>query len=144
MKKPDIELDKTTKAYLIQILTDYPQMKKSLETDIRNLMPSSTPNYESAPVMSGGESRPTEGLAIRMISDQTLALREWKIQSVECLLTKIDEIDRQIIALCFWNTPQCSMEKAGEIINMTAQGVKYRIDNMAILLAYYYGEGKTT
>lgn len=142
MKRQKIEkLDATTRAYLKQMLADYPQIKKSLERDKRAILPSSTPNYNATPVSSGGESRPTEGLTLRMLSEESFIIREWKINAVENTLEKISELDRKIINLCFWSNPQLTFERAGDVLGYSVTNIKYHVDCIINLLAYYYGEG---
>lgn len=142
MKRQKIEkLDATTRAYLKQMLADYPQIKKSLERDKRAILPSSTPNYNATPVSSGGESRPTEGLTLRMLSEESFIIREWKISAVENTLNKITDLDKDIIRLCLWQNPQLTYERAGEVLGYSAANIKYHVDCIINLLAYYYGEG---
>lgn len=143
MKNPYIEKpDKITRAYLFQLLSDYPAMKKWMKDNTAALMPSAVPNYNSSQVKTGGESRPTESTAIKIISDRTLCMWEWKIRAVESTLEKVSETDKKIIALCFWGNPQISYADAGEIISMSPQGVKYRVDSIISLLAFYCGENR--
>ena len=142
MKRTKIEpLDPTTRAYLKQMLADYPNIKSGLEADRRAIMPSSTPNYNATPVSSGGESRPVEGLTMRMMSEESFVIREWKINAIESMLAKIGSIDKKIIELCFWTNPRCSYEKAGQKLGYSPVTILYHINNIIDLLAYYYGEG---
>lgn len=143
MKNPYIvKPDKITRAYLFQLLSDYPAMKNWVKENTAALMPSTVPNYNSSPVGGEEESRPTESTAIKIISDRTLCMWEWKIKAVESTLEKVSETDKKIIALCFWGNPQISYAAAGEIISMTAQGVKYRVDSIISMLAFYCGENR--
>lgn len=143
MRRPTNEKPgKVERAYLFQLLSDYPSIKKWMRENREAMMPSSTPNYGSSNVMSGGESRPTESLAIKIISDRTLAMWEWKIQAVDNTISKLDDIDRRIVELVFWDSPQKTYAQAGEIISMSPQGIKYRVDNIIALLAFYFGENR--
>lgn len=143
MKRPKIEkLDKTTREYLKQILIRYPKTKQSLAADRQALMPSSTPNYESTPVSAGGENRPTEGLAIRIMSEESFIIREWEINAVDNTLSVLDNHDKKIIQLYFWDVPSKSLKDVGEVLHMTAIGVKYHVDYIIDLLAFYYGVGQ--
>lgn len=143
MRRPTNEKpDKIARAYLFQLLADYPSLKKWMRENRAAMMPSSIPNYESSPVMTEEESRPTESLAMKIISDRTLAMWEWKIQAIDNTISKLDDIDRRIVELVFWYSPQKTYAEAGEIICMTPQGIKYRVDNIIALLAYYFGESR--
>lgn len=142
MRRPTEKPDKIERAYLFQLLSDYPLLKKWMRDNRAAMMPSSVPNYDSSPVMAGEESRPTESLAIKIISDRTLAMWEWKVQAVDNTISKLDDIDLQIVKLVFWDSPQKTYAEAGEIISMTPQGIKYRVDNIIALLAFYFGESR--
>ena len=142
MKRPKIEkLDRTTREYLKQMLARYPKTKQSLAADRQSLMPSSTPNYEATPVSSGGENRPTEGLAIRIMSEESFIIREWEINAVESTLAVLDKTDIKIISMYFWQNPPETFESAAELLHMTSVGVKYHVDYIIDLLAFYYGVG---
>ena len=140
MKRPKIDkISKQTKEYLKQVLRDYPQTKKSLEHDKSALIPSAVPNYESTPVSTSGESRPTEGLAIRMLSEQSFIIREWEIHAVECTLERLDSTDQKIVDCYFWH--DMTTEATAQRINLSEPSVKYHINYIIDLLAYYYGKG---
>lgn len=140
MKRPKIQkITKATREYLKQVLRDYPQTKKSLEKDKANMIPSAVPNYESTPVNTSGESRPTEGLAIRMLSESSFIIREWEVNAVENTLMKLDELDKRIVDLYFWQNK--STEAISQTINLSDPSIKYHITYIIDLLAYYYGVG---
>lgn len=142
MKRTKIEpITSATRAYLKQMLADYPKIKASLEADKKAMLPSQTPNYNSTPVQTGGESRPVEGLVIRMASEESFIIREWKINAIENTLDKLGSLDKKIIELCFWSNPPYTLQKAGTKLGYSAVNINYHINNIIDLLAYYYGEG---
>lgn len=143
MKRPKTEkISRTTRKYLKQVLRDYPRTKKSLERDKSAMIPSAVPNYESTPVNTSGESRPTEGLAIRLMSEESFIIREWEIHAVENTLARLDETDLKIVELYFWQ--DVSTQAIAFRVNLSEPSIKYHINYIIDLLAYYYGKSTPT
>lgn len=83
-------------------LTDYPSNRKALAEYRQTLIPSAVPQYGGTRGSSGGESRPAEGLAVRIASDSYLAHLERSVTAIDRVLSRLDATDKQLIRLTYW------------------------------------------
>lgn len=88
--------------FVILQLVDYPTSRRQLAEYKEGLLPSPVPRYGSAGGTHGGESRPTEQLAVRIASDSYLAHLERAVTAIERVLVRLDDTDRKLIRVAYW------------------------------------------
>lgn len=126
------QLSGKLKGFIEWQLEHYHENRRQLEQYKRDIIPSPTPNYSAEPHGSGGESRPTELLTLRMTTDLYIIETTRCVEAIDRVINRLDAVDYKLIDLVFWKN-QCTVEGAGLTVGYSPR-TSYRHVN-AILTA---------
>lgn len=102
MGKYEASLEKRLKEFIEWELEHYPENKRQLEEYKRDMIPSATPAYSLAAGGHNGESRPTENIGLKILSDQYVIHTARTVEAIERVLNKISREDYKLIDLVYW------------------------------------------
>lgn len=125
------QLSGKLKGFIEWQLEHYHENRRQLEQYKRDMIPSPTPNYSAEPHGSGGESRPTELLTLRMTTDLYIVETTRCVEAIERVLNKLSKEDMKLIDLVYWRG-QCTVEGAGLVVGYSRK-TAYRHINAAFI-----------
>lgn len=102
MGKYEASLEKRLKEFIEWELEHYPENKRQLEEYKRDMIPSATPAYSLAAGGHSGESRPTENISLKILSDQYVMHTARTVEAIERVLSRINKEDYKLINLVYW------------------------------------------
>lgn len=103
------------------------------------LMPSSTPAYSATGGGGAGESRPTEGLAIKIVSDAWVVDTERTRRIIRSILDALDKTDRSLIQLVYINREKLTKEGAALKCHISKSSAYERINAVLYAIAFELG-----
>lgn len=105
------------KGYIEWRLEHYHEDKRQLNEARQELMPSNTPNY-SSDGGGGGNGRPSEALAMKLVSDRYINETQRNIDAIDHVLDRLEPIDRKLVDLVYWKGTH-TKEGAALALNMS-------------------------
>ena len=120
-------------------LTHYWENTKQLEQYKMDMIPSPTPSYS----LTGGgggnsESRPSEQLVLRMVTDRYIVETTRIVESIKSVLEHTSDDDLRLIDLVYWKQTY-SIEGAGMILNMSKSTAYRRVNDILTAIAVELG-----
>jgi len=116
----------------------YPEDRKQLEEMKNDMIPSAIPKYGPQQVGFDAEQRPTEDVAMRIVSDPYISWLSWKVNAIGPVIDRLNDTDREIIRLMYWSnglTPEGIALK----LNLGRTTVYERKNNILVELARRLG-----
>lgn len=130
MGKYEASLDKRLKEFIEWELEHYPESKRQLEEYKRDMIPSATPAYSLSAGGHSGESRPTENISLKILSDQYVIHTAQCIEAIERVLHKLNADDKKLIDLVYWKGSHSISGAA--LASHTSKSAAYRRINAII------------
>lgn len=130
MGKYEASLDKRLKEFIEWELEHYPESKRQLEEYKRDMIPSATPAYSLSAGGHSGESRPTEGISFKILSDQYIIHTAQSIEAIERVLSRLSAEDKKLVDLVYWKGGHSISGAA--LASHTSKSVAYRRINAII------------
>lgn len=130
MGKYEASLDKRLKEFIEWELEHYPESKRQLEEYKRDMIPSATPAYSLSAGGHSGESRPTENISLKILSDQYVIHTARCIEAIERVLHKLNADDKKLIDLVYWKGSHSISGAA--LASHTSKSAAYRRINAII------------
>lgn len=138
-KKVYYALDRQVKEWIEWQLRHYHDSQLQLAEYRQELMPSSTPAYgQNTGGGSGGESRPTEVIALRLTTAPHIKYLEETVTAIAKVLDKLDELDRGLICLHYFRGT-LTVEGAAMRLNIGKSTAYERINRVLYALALEFG-----
>ena len=120
-------------------LEHYKEMKEELEQYKHNMIPSPTPSYSlTGGGGIGGESRPNENIALKMVTDVYIRETERTVKAIERVMLLIPEDDKRLIDLVYWKQTY-TVEGASMILNMSKSTAYYHLNIILTKIAAELG-----
>ena len=119
-------------------LRDYPEDKKQLEELKADMIPSAIPKYGPQTGGFNPEQRPTEDTVIRIASAPYIAMLTWKVEAIGSVVDKLNNTDKEIIRLMYWNRGLTS-EGIAQKLHLGRTTVYERLNNILVELARKLG-----
>lgn len=138
MDKYEASLEKRLKEFIEWELEHYPENKRQLEEYKRDMIPSATPAYSLAAGGHSGESRPTENIGLKIISDQYVIHTARTVEAIERVLNKISREDYKLIDLVYWKGSH-SISGAALSCHMSKSAAYRRLNIITTALAKEMG-----
>lgn len=127
------------KSWIEWQLTHYQEQRRQLAEYADEIMPSPVAAYGlNAGGGSGGESRPTEQVAIRLTTAPHIRYLENSVEPITRVLEKLDNTDRGLISLHYFRGTH-SIEGAGMAMHIGKTGAYGRINKILYALAVEFG-----
>lgn len=138
MGKYEASLEKRLKEFIEWELEHYPENKRQLEEYKRDMIPSATPAYSLAAGGHSGESRPTENIGLKILSDQYVIHTARTVEAIERVLNKISREDYKLIDLVYWKGSH-SISGAALSCHMSKSAAYRRLNIITTALAKEMG-----
>ena len=137
MSRRKYALHPRIRGYVEWQLEHYHEDKRQLAEYKAAMMPSVTPNYSLAPGGSG-ISNPTEQAAIRLTTSTYILSLERGISAVDRVLSQLDDNDKALINLIYWQRSYTVVGAAAKIGWSSAQAYR-RLNKILCLVALEEG-----
>lgn len=106
------------KSYIEWRLEHYHEDRRQLAEARLELMPSNTPKYSSDISGAGGNGRPSEVVAMKIVDDRYINETQRNIDAIEHVLDRLEPIDRSLVDLVYWKGTH-TKEGAALALNMS-------------------------
>ena len=127
------------KRFIEYKLSHLTETERYLQDYKKALMPSSTPAYSATGGGGAGESRPTEGLAIKMANDAYIVETEKTLQIIQGILSALNKTDRSLIQLVYINREKMTKEGAALKCHISKSSAYERINAVLYAIAFELG-----
>ena len=128
------------KEYVEWKLRAYHEDKRILKEYTEDTIPSPTPNYSATGGgRSSGESRPTENIMLKLISDQCMMRKAQTVQAIEAALGKASAEDLRLINLVYWQNSH-TITGAALVLHIAPATAYRRINSVLCAIAFELGE----
>ena len=114
------------------------EIEKDLAMYKREMIPSAVPSYSGMPGGGGGESRPSENVAVRMTTDAFANEAEKTVRAYHRVLDSLDPVDKKLIDMCYWKRSH-NKEGAAVILHISKTNAYDRINGILFALAQEMG-----
>lgn len=116
MAKYESTLAPALRQWVEMLIEYYPENKRRLQLLKNSMIPSAIPKY--GPQAGGGDSeaRPTEEVAVKIVSDRYLLNLEMTVGAISSVYDQLGELDRELLRLRFWDG------------NLTPDGIALRLN----------------
>lgn len=139
MKKAKASLTPALRSFVEWQLEHYHEARRQLKEYERDMMPSNTPNYSLSSSSHSAQSRPTENVSFKLLSDQYIQQSIRTSNAIERVLNKLGPDDTKLITLVFWQSshsvsgaalalhmaPATAYRKINAVLNAIAQELGY-------------------
>lgn len=102
MKKSKAILSPALRSFVEWQLEHYHETRRTLKEYERDILPSNTPGYSLSASGHSGESRPTEDISFKLLSDLYIQQSIRTVNAIERVLKKLDGEETKLISLVYW------------------------------------------
>lgn len=128
------------KEYVEWKLRAYHEDRRLLAEYANDMIPSPTPNYSATGGgHASGESRPTENIMLKLISDQCMMRKAQTVDAIGKVLGKASAEDLRLINLVYWQNSH-TITGAAMTLHMAPATAYRRVNSILCAIAFEMGE----
>lgn len=127
------------KEYIEWKLGSYHEDKRILAEYTEEMIPSPTTNYSATGGGHSGESRPTESITLRLISDQCMQRKAQTVAVIERVLRKVSEEELRLVNLVYWQRSH-TITGAAQVVHMAPATAYRKVNAILCAIAFELGE----
>lgn len=138
MKKTKVSLSPAVKSFVEWQLEHYHETRRQLKEYERDMMPSNTPAYSLSAAGHSGETRPTEDVSFKLLSDQYIQQSIRTAKAIEHVLNKLSSEDTKLVTLIYWQGSH-SVAGAALALHMSAATAYRKVNTVLCEIAKEMG-----